>query len=327
MFNFENFFNAHGIEYRTSGSGVKKGNVYCNCPFCANDTKQFMGCDLRTNFWACWWSPEHRGRNPAKLIKALLQCTWAEALEITGGVDDLIPQPGTLADLERRVSALGREVSVDGFAVQQFAPEFVEIRRNGVTAVCWEHLRNERKFREDDVRVMCEYYRLRYAPTGNFKLRMILPILHAGNAMVGFQARALGMARLRYITHPPEIANKRVLFNYGNALKGGKTLVIVEGPFGALKVDFYGKPQGIRCVATLGVSYTEAQVGLVYKLAPRYENVVVLLDPGTEITAMRLAAQLGVFGAVVGILPPGLSGPDELEPSQVAPLILDCVRK
>lgn len=325
MFNIEQFLRNQGIEIRYDGPGVKSGNFNINCPLCANDTKFFLGVDPRTNFWGCWWSSEHRGRNPAKLVRALLKCSWAEALKITGGPDDMAVMPGSLAELEKTVEGIGNATAVSGgFMVQPYPlPEFREIRQRGITAACWNHLAGKRKFREADIPTLCKRYKLTYAAAGRFRKRIILPLLHRHNAVIGFQARAIGDARLRYITEPSAVADKRVLFGYGAALAGGRTLTVVEGPFDFLMCDFYGNKRD-RAVATLGTSFTESQVALLFRLCPKYERVLLMFDPGALGPAMALQQRLARFNPALGFVPEYADDPGDLEPGDVEDVISGC---
>lgn len=323
-FDYERFFVQRGIIFRDSGANVKKGNLVTNCPFCTNDTRQFMGVDPRTGNFGCWWSAEHRGKNPAKLVQALLRCSWREALQITGGSDDMAPMAGSVDALEEAVAALDdrpARVSRWGFAVQPFPPEFREIKPIGVTAVCWRHLVEKRKFNETDVARLCQDYRLRYAVSGQFKQRIILPFIQKDNATIGWQARSVGYSKLRYLTDPPSIAKKQILFNHGPAWEGGRILVIEEGPLDVLKTDFYGRRKYIRAVGTIGTSYTETQVGLLFKLCMRFDRTLILFDPGALEPAMGLQTRLARFNPVIGAVPDGVDDPGDLWPEQVVDVV------
>jgi hypothetical protein len=318
-FDFENFFNSNNITCVTEGNNVKRGHVNCKCPWCGNDDpSEHMGCDPSSGMYGCWKSSQHRGKNPAKLIQKLLNCTWAEACRITG-TTELTPGVGTIEDLERQSSDLTRKEILGGFRIIKYPPEFRDILPMGLTRAAWSHIHIERGFHRRDIADLCQYYKLKYAITGDFKKRIIIPYLHKGLATIGFQARALGSAALRFITEPGRC--KETLLNYGHAEEGGKVLVIVEGAFGFLKVDFYGKREGIRAVGTAGTGYTEKQVAAIFKLASKYKYVVCLFDPGAEAEGLTLCSKLSKFGAVNGELPEGLSGPDECRPEDVIPLI------
>jgi hypothetical protein len=85
-FDFERFFEQNGISFATSGSNVSRGNVAIHCPFCGSaDEGQHMSVNLHGQGFRCFRRPDHRGKNPARLVQAILGCTWerAQALLMT----------------------------------------------------------------------------------------------------------------------------------------------------------------------------------------------------------------------------------------------------
>jgi hypothetical protein len=327
-FDYENFFRERGIDYVTVGKNTKKGEVSINCPLCGDDGGYHCGCNPQSGFYGCFKDPAHRGKNPANLVKALLRCSWPEALKIVGGDETATATaPGSLDDLEKQVyeaTTATKTTRANGKRIIPYPPEFMEITSLGLTQRCWDYL-VRRRFREEDARWVGNSYNLRYALLGKWRRRLILPFLDKGCVVVGWQGRALWSdARLRYVSYPPEMAKKEILFNWGPALDGGDVLVIVEGPMDCLKIDFYGKNSGIRAVGLLGTGWTAKQVGLLFKLLPRYKRSVVLFDQGAELPALDLVSQLYTFGTVFGTLPPGRSDPGELYPDEVVETVLSC---
>ena len=319
-FDYAAFFAGEGIETFLGGKNVQTGWIGVHCPFCGSEDKSnHLNCNPKTGRYKCFRNSAHWGKTPTALIREIKHCSWEEAKKISGG-DDLTVGIGTVAEMEAAVEERCKPgTSVSGHRIVPFPSVFRKIENKGLTEPAYGHLVDYRLFREKDIPTLVDYYKLRYAVAGDFSKRIILPFLYK-NSCIGFQARALGKARLRYLSYPVSAAKKNLLFNYGPASEGGKTLVIVEGPFGALKIDLYGKKHGYRAVGTLGASYTEVQVALIYKLSKKFDNLLVGFDPGAEQSAWKLGYQLPPGNRVIN-LPDGVSGPDELPPEAVLPYL------
>ena len=85
-----NFFQSRNIHFVDSGANVVRGNVACRCPWCGgNDPSEHMSINLEGKGFRCWRQPLHSGKNPAKLIQALLNCSWDQANQIAGQTKSL----------------------------------------------------------------------------------------------------------------------------------------------------------------------------------------------------------------------------------------------
>jgi hypothetical protein len=327
-FDWQHFLDSHGIPYATSGKNVKKGWWNIQCPFCgSNDRSMHMGLGPEGG-WACWRDPLHRGRSVPKLIAAALGCTWAKACDLAGDWEE--PGPVESWDLAHQVQALDD-------LPQQDRPQPIHYPHTAFFSIQGQHKAStpfqdhllRRGFREQDLYRICGRYRLRGCTTGRWAGRLLLPILGRKDQVYGWQGRALSRrAQDRYISYPGSEVVKQLLFNYGPAYDAAErdVLVIVEGPFGCLKVDWYGLQAGVRAVGTMGVSFVSAQVSLLYTLAARYDRTLILFDPGAEVAAYDLASRLSHFTPAVGHLPEDLDGPDDLSPSRVLPVVRSCLR-
>src|SRR5229473_242641 len=91
MFNWLQFLQSYNIQYIDKGSYVSKGNVNICCPFCDYDEKYYLGISLDNKGYGCWWSSSHRGKNPVRLVQALLKCSYQEAARICGDETVLLP--------------------------------------------------------------------------------------------------------------------------------------------------------------------------------------------------------------------------------------------
>ena len=75
-FDWENFFKANRIEYRAGSSR----EIVIKCPWCGvNDPSHHLSVNLDGKGFRCFRSENHRGRNPARLVQALLRCSMEHA--------------------------------------------------------------------------------------------------------------------------------------------------------------------------------------------------------------------------------------------------------
>ena len=95
--------------------------------------------------------------------------------------------------------------------------------------------------------------------------------------LLGWQARSLRTVEgvPRYLTYPPTV--KRIIYNTQNLTQGGDTLFITEGPFDAIKIDYYGKPR-IRATCTFGATLTPEQIGFLFKFGGIFSKVIIMFD-------------------------------------------------
>ncbi len=107
---------------------------------------------------------------------------------------------------------------------------------------------------------------------------------------------------------------KNTIFNE-DELVGGETLFITEGPFDALKIDYYGYPK-IRATCLYGVNPTMAQIGILRQVIKNYARVGILFDHEAQEQAMALRDYLP---SKVGIasLPKGVDDPGNLSQGQI----------
>lgn len=322
-FDFLAFIKNERISYITEGKNVKRGNFNITCPFCgASDKHYHMGIDPKTGYWGCWRNPFHRGTRPTRLIAALKGCTWEEAEAIAS--DELLAESVGLPGLKERVNTLfGTPPKRSKLKVYDFDPSFKPIRDRGTTSRFWQYL-IRRKFDPQDIEQLCSDYSLRCSLVGEWAYRLILPFV-VNEEIVGWQGRAITPSSLRYRSFPGSEDVKRLVFNHDAALQGGRVLVIVEGPLDALKIDFYGKDAGIRAIGGLGVSMTSAQVAIILKLARRFDDVALMLDPDALGVALRLQGVLSPARPKLIQIPDRFEDPGDFTPDAVVPVIEEAI--
>jgi hypothetical protein len=293
-FDFIEFFRRHRIEYATSGPSVTKNNVAIHCPFCGgSDHSMHMGVSLLGKGWRCWRNPgEHKGRHPFRLVKALLGCSTAEALRITGSSHMPVS-----ADLFERVKTLlDNDVveSTDAVMEPPTIPSTFRSLTDGLPASFpYCAYLAARGYGDEDLEWL-DVMGLRYASRGAWKGRILFPV-HVYGKLVSWTGRTIWPSEeLRYRTlsvdwqkakyggDSPALApiNHTLLwhdtfFDY----EYEDTFVAVEGPFDALRVmQVTGRNDGVFVTCLFGALPTEAQINLLYDILPRFKRRYLLLD-------------------------------------------------
>lgn len=121
--------------------------------------------------------------------------------------------------------------------------------------------------------------------------RIIFPLIQDAE-IVYYQARSLGRAQPKYL-NPPKlicpVGKSQFIFNFDRAIQcldkysQCERLVITEGIFSALSV-------GENAVCIFGKEISHSQLNLIFRSGVK--KVTVLLDPGAEISALKLASKL-----------------------------------
>lgn len=315
-FSWQTFCEARGIRFEAAGPRVSKGNINVHCPFCgAADKSGHMGLSLdqRQPFWGCLRNSAHRGRDPARLVSKLLRVNYNIALaiveatstpldEFESAVDALREQPED--NYERRPMRkpefeLGKEVRM----LRDISPRYLER--------FYQYLAS-RNFYYRQVMDVVQAYELYGALTGPFAWRLVFPVRDAAGALQGATGRALGKAELRYLTSDDLPADALLDF----LPEPGALMLVCEGPMDALKLDYFGRPYGIRGVATMGTGQASADKAAA--LRSRYKNLAVVFDADAHGPGMRFAEELR---CPAYFLPPGVEDPGKLSPVQAVKFI------
>jgi DNA primase len=139
------------------------------------------------------------------------------------------------------------------------------------------------------------------------------PLGYAGRRL-NLQSDALNIAKWRF---PPGLAKREILYGFPRVgpFGGGDVVVVVECPWGAMRLSQVGVPS----VALLGTTLFPAQQALLAAAG----RVVLLLDgdPAGRAAAQRIREQLRTSTEVELInLPSGLD-PDDLSDSEISTLV------
>lgn len=294
------FCKERGIDYVTSGAHSARGNIHIKCPWCGPDDRtQHMGLSLnvREPFYGCWRNQAHRGRNPARLVSVLLDCTWEEAQQLVDR-EDTSSVDGYEAAIARVLASRKQAIREEEVKELLFPTTFYPLYKDSPGRDRYLDYLYDRGF--DDPEAMADLYGLHYCRVGTFARRIIVPVQHEGRLVNWTGRDVTGKARLRYssLSDKPDTARAQganipapmplnsTVLNYDLAARGGKTLVICEGPFDALKVDWYA-PKGSHAVAIFGMP-KNAQLAVLLRLARKFKRVFVALDEAAPSSNWRL---------------------------------------
>lgn len=294
MFNWRTFLERNNIPYVERGRNVSKGNLAIHCPLCGtNDPSQHMNVNVKGKGWACWRDADHRGKNPTKLVQALLQCTWAEASEITGGP----ATPETDTDFMSQVrQAMGTASARPKLMIPK---EWTPLTKwGGINGSLVFHYLESRGYMSVEAMNIAKRYELYYSRENAWAKRVIFPIRAADGTLLNYTARAIGKSNLRYKTLSGDACGASIgscLFDLPalTKIRRGKLLVVCEGPFDAVRLTWFGKPYGIyaTCVFTQNVS--DDQGDALMKLRAGFDRATILFDRGAELQAIRAQHALG----------------------------------
>lgn len=327
-------FAEHRVPYIDRGANVKRGEINIRCPFCGSaDPSYHMGISLETGWYSCWRNrSQHSGKSPLRLLMRLLKIPYGVARQIAGLGDDYVDPEGFDA---MAAAMMGRE----GFAGAQqqlkrrhldLDPDFVPIAQRGSTRRHFDYMVMSRGFRETDMGFIGRRYGVCAGARGRWADRVILPYYQDG-VLVTWTGRALGRSTMRYRDldrSEPEgggdwsvLPPKETLYNHDCIADGGRVLLVVEGPMDALKLDVYGRRNGVRAVGLSTNSATDEQAFLLQAAGSAFDRVLTMMDNGDPldiVDSMRMSQTLGFLPNVGSVAVPfGAKDGADLTPHQI----------
>ena len=319
----------YGVEYVTRGSNVKRGNININCPFCGSaDSGQHMGIDItNTGYWGCWRNETHRGKSPLRLLVELLRIPYWKAREIAGFGESYIDPDGFDAVAAR---VMGREANLAPAAIRStiltLPKHFQLIDARGKFHRHLEYLIG-RGFPQRDVLNVIEQYNLMGSIEHPFNDRIIIPY-YVNNELVTWTARAIADAVIRYKDLSIDeslIPAKQVLYNGDVITTGGRVLLVVEGPFDAIKTDYYAQEYDVRAVAISTNNIQDEQIYILEEAVNQFDRIVFMMDNNTTgtgaVDSMRMKSKLAhLTKTSVMTVPYGRKDGGELTPREVVKL-------
>lgn len=300
-----------------------------------------MGISLSGRGWGCLRNAGHRGKSNAWLVQKLLGCSQEEARRVTGSAEVAAP---TRDEFAASFAALKASTGVIEVASPKgplsLLKEFKPLLNGSPFAVPFIAYLQGRGYKDPQIRWLAENYRLHYATKGLYRYRIIIPIYDRYGSLLSWTARTIApdvqpryrTLRMEATEEDPDgpvaraaanstILGLPVLWGAGNA----KVLVLVEGPFDALKVTAFGQALGVYATALFGKNIYPSQVDEVATLLRRFERVYLLVDEDAELDRLRLFGQMSGVHCQVLRMPPGSDDPGALSGKSVVKMAMELI--
>lgn len=329
-FDWPTFLTQHNIPYITTGK-VGKNDVGCQCPFCGDaDSGHNMSISLIDRGWYCWKSPDgHRGLTPHRLIQALIGCSYLDADSIVKSGTSFIPNDGDFIDRLKGLFTTAPISLPTTKPLLKLPDAFRPINDSGFGRMFVSYL-ERRGFAYDDIPNLVKTYQLRYCVSnvflrGAYSNRLIF-LISIDDKLVSWTGRHIGSSKLRYNSLSPEDAELPARLSLKDTLlwydqlhqTDGDTLVVNEGPFDALKVNYLGNHRGIYATCVYGSTISDVQLDLLESLS-QFKHKILLLDAEAALRYWNNrhghAARLESLGFKSVILPSFIEDPGEFNKS------------
>lgn len=311
------FLDKNGVPYQTRGHNTSRNNITINCVFCGDDSGSHLSVNLLGRGYRCWRNNSHKGTN-AGLVAALLRCSYEEANSI---VSNTVDRPSNLLDaVQRLVNVSAANKSKRALVMPSEFKLFTGLPSSGP----FTYYMRQRGF--DNIKTLSKRYDVRYCLRGPFANRIIFPV-YQDRKLVCWTGRTTvrhEMLRYKALTVNAESAKasglQPALLPISHALlwqdllnkSDAHTLVLNEGPFDALKINYLGRKHGIIATCFFTSAPTEQQVMLLRSLAGRFKRRVLLLDEAAMAASLQTASRLAALNIETLQLPPDVKDPGEI---------------
>jgi hypothetical protein len=317
-FDWVSFFDQNGIDYQTSGPNTSRAHVTLHCPWCGVADKGYhLSVSLAGKGFRCFRQPLHVGKNPARLIQALLNCSMERASTLAGNAKTL---PNDF--MNKIKTSLVKQDTVQIENKLKLPVEFKSFSKLPSCKIYLNYI-NLRGFTIKDA----EDYKVYYAFLGPYKGRIIFTVEYE-EKLVGWTGRTVYSSqnvRYKTLTNDPETAKENneipaprpisdFLLFYDKLLKSdAETIVLCEGPFDAWKVNVLGKYLGVVATCFFTSTMSKQQLNLLHGLLPKFRNKFLLLDQNTFSKAARIKADLIALGIVPKRMSDGIKDPGDIK--------------
>lgn len=269
MYDFISILDQNSIQYKLEVPGW----INIECPICRHSGKRGFkgGLNVAGGYFHCWNCGGHKLE---EVFAELLGVTIFEANKILHQYSDGMD----IAFKLQKKKAVAKTISLPGGPLLLMHKKYLIKRRFDP-----DFLVNKYKIQGEGI-------------TGEWKFRIIIPIIYEGK-IVAFQGRDITeIAPLRYKTLDVEkciVDPKTILYNLDNCKT--KTLCIVEGAF-----DVWRLGDGFAC--TLGTSMEIKQINVIERKG--FEKVYFIFDPekSAQERAIKQAKLLASHGIKVEVI-------------------------
>lgn len=326
--NWLEFFQQNNINYRTSGANVSKGSAVIHCPMCgAADESEHLVVNLDNKGFHCWRNRQHSGKNPAKLIQALLNCSWEQAASMAGQAHSLPSDfMGKLKSTLFKPEVLQ---PVNNLKLPDAFKKFTGLP----SSLPYLNYLSDRGFTYKDA----NQYEVYYATQGVYKGRILFTIYHE-QKLVGWTGRTIypsEQMRYKSLTSKEDKAKENgevpapnpishyLLFSDRLFESYSHTIVMCEGPFDSFKVNVLGNDVGVDATCFFTNTPSQQQINLLHDLLPKYQRKCLMLDQNTFSQTARTKALLSSFDIEIVRLPSSVKDPGEITSTKQLQEILD----
>ena len=289
-----------------SGNGTEMTAV---CPSC--DRYGGFYVNTETGAYVCW-KCEFRAHTVVGLVAKVEDLSWSQARAYIFTRSVKLRRKSDVFSLADRVRALRPHAIAEDDEAQDVAVELPEFY-----VPCFDEKRDpqwqlprylkERGITANTARV----WGLGYCRRGKYGDRLIIPIdCPAG---VSWTARAMSadVWGPKYL-NPPGADHRRLLIGWHVARVTGD-IVLCEGPLDALKLFQHD----LSALALGGKELHDEQLAMLRRLPPK-AAVTIMLDPGEDVAALKMAARLNLHFDQIYIarLPKKTPGGKKLDPGE-----------
>ena len=263
------------IDFVTHGKNVSNGEINIKCPFCRDDPSEHLGINPKNGMWYCWRNSDHSGRTIVRLLMRLLNVSKTEAV--------------TLAERLKFQSVL-RE-AVHRSPILSMPSTFRDVQNFP------GHARYLADRFDDKWIEAARLFQLKGSLVGTYACRIIIPYFE-GETLMTWTARSINTTPIRYKTLAASecrFTPKELLYGYDLAKKGGKALVVCEGPFDAMKLDLYGMQRKVYAVSLSGKIPTLRQKILLNRLSHDFDSLWICLDKDAEMDSVAVQNDLSAL--------------------------------
>lgn len=255
LFDIKSYLEDRGIRIFTEGKNTSPGWININCPWCG-DKSNHLGINLWSKKMHCWkCKPKGSVINLVMLLDGI---PFSIAEKVMFQYEDLYFYQHIPKEKEKVKFQLPKEAS------STFANNFINYLIG-------------RGF--DPKEIIPKYQLISGTHLGDYKFRIIIPVIMYGR-MIGFTSRDItGKAELRYKECPKEMAiipPEQWLYNLDTV---GEAIAFVEGPFDVMRC-------GNGFVSNLGTSFSLSFVSILKNRGVK--RAFTIFDPEKEATKQSI---------------------------------------
>jgi hypothetical protein len=279
MFNWIEFLEQNHVEYSQKRHNISRNNIGINCPFCGNDTGFNLHISLNNRGWHCWKDNSHKGLTPHRLLQQLLQCSYSEAASLLGGDAPLSSDIDYVQYINNILNPQIKTTYKSKPKSLEIPKEFHPIQPIGSGHLFVNYLKRRGFLKFCDFTSQYDIYMVL---GGRFTNRLVFVIKMDGKPVV-WTGRLISEGGLRYLTlsiddDPPAlIPIKQTILWYDKLKYNDGTLVVCEGPFDALKINYLGNKHGIYATCLFNMTISDEQLDLLESLK-YFKKRVIMFD-------------------------------------------------